>query len=125
MSKCLRCGAGSEWIQGKVPDEPKHESAAPKGSAKWSNEDLQWLVGEIGRHTAIKESDNRKILWLAMNTKAWLNVDLGSVEADILGEIENRLYPEFDGETVTFEKWGWKTPEGEIRYLPKHQAQPR
>jgi hypothetical protein len=21
VSKCLRCGAGSEWIQGRVPDE--------------------------------------------------------------------------------------------------------
>ena len=21
MSKCLRCGAGSEWLQGKIPDE--------------------------------------------------------------------------------------------------------
>lgn len=22
MAKCLRCGATSEWIQGRVPDEP-------------------------------------------------------------------------------------------------------
>ena len=22
MAKCLRCGAGNEWIQGRVPDEP-------------------------------------------------------------------------------------------------------
>jgi len=21
MARCLRCGAGSEWIEGKVPDE--------------------------------------------------------------------------------------------------------
>jgi len=21
MSKCLRCGAGPEWLQGKIPDE--------------------------------------------------------------------------------------------------------
>lgn len=36
MSKCLRCGAGSEWIQGKVPDEPKagSELAAPTCSVK-------------------------------------------------------------------------------------------
>lgn len=25
MAKCLRCGAGNEWIQGKVPDEPERE----------------------------------------------------------------------------------------------------
>lgn len=23
MAKCLRCGAGNEWLQGKVPNEPK------------------------------------------------------------------------------------------------------
>lgn len=26
MSRCLRCGAGSEWIEGKVPDQPKATS---------------------------------------------------------------------------------------------------
>jgi len=26
MSKCLRCGAGSEWIQGRVPKEPPDDS---------------------------------------------------------------------------------------------------
>ena len=24
--KCLRCGAGAEWIQGRVPDEPEREA---------------------------------------------------------------------------------------------------
>lgn len=24
--KCLRCGAGAEWIEGKVPDEPARDS---------------------------------------------------------------------------------------------------
>lgn len=28
-AKCLRCGAGSEWIKGKVPNEPESELAAP------------------------------------------------------------------------------------------------
>jgi hypothetical protein len=36
--KCLRCGAGSEWIKGRVPDEPNDEveakpSAPVAGSA--------------------------------------------------------------------------------------------
>lgn len=29
MPKCLRCGAGGEWIQGDVLREPKSETVAP------------------------------------------------------------------------------------------------
>lgn len=64
----------------------------------------------------LKEADNRKLLWLAKNTKAWKDADMFGVEAEIYAEIENRLYPEYDGETVTFEEWGWRTPEGDVRY---------
>ncbi len=33
-AKCLRCGAGSEWIKGKVPNErAESELAASSGSA--------------------------------------------------------------------------------------------
>lgn len=28
MAKCLRCGAGNEWIQGRVPNEPKESAQA-------------------------------------------------------------------------------------------------
>jgi len=28
MAKCLRCGAGSEWLQGAVPDEPSTDVLA-------------------------------------------------------------------------------------------------
>lgn len=73
------------------------------------------LVGKL------KEAENKKLLWLAMSTTAWKSVDVMGVEAEIFSEIENRLYPEYDGETVTFEEWGWKTPVGEIRYLPNEK----
>ncbi len=31
MAKCLRCGAGNEWIQGEVKKEPATEALAYKG----------------------------------------------------------------------------------------------
>jgi hypothetical protein len=53
-----------------------------------------------------------------MNTEAWKSLDVVGIDSAIFAEIESRLYPEYDGKTVTFEEWGWKTPGGEIRYLP-------
>ena len=91
-------------------------------SAKWSNEELSWLLGEIELNAKLKESDNRKLLWLAMNTMLWKERDMIGVETEILNEVENRLYPEYDGETVTFEEWGWRTPDGDVRYLPNAEV---
>lgn len=93
--------------------------AGATGSAgKWTDKDLTWLLGEIDMHSKLKEADNRKLLWLAMNTPMWKHLDMIGVVSAIFTEVENRLYPEYDGETVTFEEWGWRTPTGDIRYLP-------
>ena len=70
----------------------------------------------MNRVTKLKEADNKKILWLAMGTEAWRD-SLFDLTADIFAEIECRLYPEYDGDLVTRQEWGWKTPEGDIRYL--------
>lgn len=83
----------------------------------WTEEHFNWLIRAIETMSKLKEADNKKLLWLAMNTSVWKSVDLMSTEGDILTEIENRLYPEYDGETVKFEEWGWSTPTGDIRYL--------
>lgn len=92
----------------------------PTPSAKsFSDEQIEWLLGQIDLIDKLKKANNRKLLWLAMNTKPWKEQNLGSIEGEIFGEIENRLYPEYDGETVTFQEWGWRTPDGDVRYLPE------
>lgn len=83
----------------------------------------QWLKREMAKSAALTSADNRKILWLAMQTAPWLNCPLRSTQADILAELESSMYPEYDGDKVTFTEWGWQTPEGEIRYLPNDQTQ--
>ena len=85
---------------------------------QFTDEGCLLLLNEMELLAKLKECDNRKLLWLAKNTKAWKEADLFGVEAGIYAEIENRLYPEYDGENVTFQNWGWLTKEGEIRYLP-------
>lgn len=81
----------------------------------------RWLKQEMAKSAALAAADNRKILWLAMQTEPWLNCPLMCVQADILAELESRMYPEYDGDTVKFTEWGWQTPEGEIRYLPNEK----
>lgn len=93
-------------------------SPAQCSAKHWTDEDFRWLLGEMELNAKLKEADNRKLLWLAMSTEAWKSVGVMGVEADIFAEIESRLYPEYDGDTVTFQEWGWRTPDGDIRYLP-------
>ena len=69
------------------------------------------------RSEGIKKTDNKKLLWMAKKFGVFDDEEIFSLKADIIGEIENRLYPEYDGEKVTWEKWGWQTYQGEIRYI--------
>lgn len=64
---------------------------------------------------ALENADGRKLLWLFKN----LNLDLGgfSPAAAVIAAIEDRLYPEYDGDRVKMTDRGWSTPDGEINYL--------
>ena len=76
------------------------------------------LLEMIETSYALKQADNRKILWLAMQTPAWkLVAETYDLQNDIFNEIENRLYPEYDGDKVKATDFGWETPEGEVRYV--------
>lgn len=66
----------------------------------------------------LKKMDNKKLLWLLMQTTLWKNLKgMMDIESLILEEISERLYPEFDGASVFYTDTGWKTPEGEINYI--------
>lgn len=90
-----------------------------------TDEQIDWLIGEAKMTAKVAEADNRKLLWLAMTSRIWKQVPMGGAVGAIFTEIENRLYPEYDGEKVTFEEWGWRTPEGDIRYLQNEKAHAR
>ena len=104
--------------------EPRSVDQQQAGSAlDLTERQADWLRREIDKVSKLKAADNRKILWLAMQTEPWLNCDPMSAAADILAELESRMYPEYDGDSVRFTEWGWQTPEGEIRYLPNGDSQ--
>lgn len=67
--------------------------------------------------SALINADGRKLLWLFKNMP---DIDLPagfSPAAAVINAIEDRLYPEYDGDKVTMTEHGWSTPEGEINYL--------
>jgi hypothetical protein len=71
---------------------------------------------------AMEAMDDRKLLWLVK--RVWLNkladdFQVLSFQEALLNELENRLYPEYDGDSVTYEDWGWRTPEGPLIYDEK------
>ena len=82
-----------------------------------SDAQIQWIKESMDQAAKLREADNKKLLWLVMGTEAWKNSPVFGIEGDIFSELENRLYPEYDGDLVTWQEWGWKTPEGDIRYL--------
>lgn len=86
--KCLRCGAGPEWLEGKVPDEPERETHSliltndelsalieacnhannhpstrpPRPPYAWAGESArQKLVAEEGRRAEARRSANADI----------------------------------------------------------------
>ncbi len=80
---------------------------------------LKFLLGMVSDAKRIEAMDNRELLWRCMNTPFWKRVNsmpLNSPTVNLLAELENRMYPEYDGDNVEFMPWGWKTPEGDIRY---------
>jgi len=58
MAKCLRCGAGNEWIEGNVPNEPP-PSRASRGEGLWkalANREKRranYLLNQLARIAAI------------------------------------------------------------------------
>ena len=50
MPKCLRCGAGDEWIQGRVPLEPSELTATEKPACDGEESSMQRVVRELAKN---------------------------------------------------------------------------
>jgi len=77
------------------------------------------LLDDLRASEALKQCDNPKLLWLfAKAIEGWRAQQhcLG-VNLNIIDQIENRLYPEYDGENVRMTDTGWITPDGPVDYL--------
>lgn len=77
------------------------------------------LIDDIDIFNRAKEKmskiDDKMLLWLLKGTNL-LDVPVFSYHAALVDVLEDRLYPEYDGDKVRMEDFGWRTPEGLIIY---------
>lgn len=76
-----------------------------------------FLVSEVGTQKRVEQMDNRELLFWFNQSDLMANAPFGGFESALLDAIGNRLYPEYDGENVVMEEWGYSTPEGPIVYI--------
>jgi hypothetical protein len=77
------------------------------------------VINEIAVFAQVEKMDNKELLWRCMNTPFWRRLGempLNDMAVTLIAELEKRMYPEYDGDNVEFMPWGWKTPQGDIRY---------
>lgn len=77
---------------------------------------LNWFLDQTKIKMVLDDCDNQKLAWLLLQCQ-FNKTPIGSVEEGILSEVIKRLYPEWDEEDVTYQSWGWETPDGDVRYL--------
>lgn len=65
----------------------------------------------------IKKANNNKLAWLLLQCPFVAHLEILGKEDLIINEVVERLYPEYDGESIKLADFGWKTQNGEIRYI--------
>lgn len=74
----------------------------------------------IRTSSQVQAMDNKELLHHLIPLLRTLNVNMLSTEDFILSTVEDRLFPEYDGDNVTWENWGWKFKNGmELVYHPE------
>lgn len=76
----------------------------------------QRLIEWVKVQDKFNSMDNKELCWNSINFANSLDLDItGSADAMIC-TIQDRLYPEYDGEKIKWTETGWETPDGEINY---------
>jgi len=68
-------------------------------------------------HFRFAKMDNAELLWWMKSFVNTLDLRIDSNADAMFHAIEDRLYPEYDGENVTWSETGWDTPEGPVDYV--------
>ena len=77
---------------------------------------LEFFADMVHLYIALADADNRKLAWLLLSCPAYAEGTRPSM--DIIAEAVHRLYPEYlDNDAITWQEYGWSTPEGQMRYV--------
>lgn len=130
---CTKCGHDNGWLgstskacQKPLVDKfpgvhlcgchcvfPEPQPSVPSGDAAMN------LIEDIEIFKRAKEKmghiDDKMLLWCLKGT-VLLDVPMFSYQSALIDELEDRLFPEYDGDKVTLEDFGWRTPDGLIIY---------
>jgi|GEM_PF-4634694 len=99
--------------------KPKSEPMTPE-KLTFTDEQLGHFMDWMKLQDHWADMDNRELLWHLKNYVNSLNLDQLGTADSMFSEIENRLYPEYDGENVHWTETGWVTPDGEVNYSQPH-----
>lgn len=79
---------------------------------------MKMIFREGATADRVSAMDNRELLWWILQMDAFREQPLDfSFEESLRGELENRLYPEYDGDKVQMTDYGWTTPDGPLIYV--------
>jgi hypothetical protein len=100
-------------------DMSKEQDGLKVRVAAMSNDEkddfVKFIFNEAKISERVAKMDNRELLWWVVKVLV-KDVSLMGVESHLLTALEDRLFPEYDGEKVQITETGWKTPNGEITY---------
>lgn len=99
------------------PAEPAKDLRSPPPVDGDDEKDafIKFIFDESKIHERVQKMDDAELLWWVVKVLV-KKVDLMGVESHLLSALEDRLYPEYDGQNVQMTYTGWKTPEGEVTY---------
>jgi hypothetical protein len=89
-----------------------------------TKEKARKIISAINNITEIKSFDDKRLLWELIQCGVFDGLNPLTREDFLRDELETRMFPEYDGENVTFEEWGWHVQGGnDIVYYPKRKSQ--
>lgn len=78
---------------------------------------LKMMFQTCSLHDWTKGMDGPELVFWMNKSKLSPPIKIASLEEAIWEELESRLYPEYDGETVAMTETGYMTPTGPVDYI--------
>ena len=65
------------------------------------------LIDSAYSSSMLSTYDNKRIVWEIIHNPSFSEIELFTFADDLINEVIDRLYPEYDGEKVIYTDFGW------------------